>query len=298
MRLGPPPQLLICVFGSMTCQFQGNSFTFNIEIWLPRTFPFQAPLVFVCPTGNQRIRSSSLVDPSGRVLHSYLSYWHTRPTSTLIEMMNYLHQAFCQDPPIFLEQPRQAPPPPPPAATPAPRSAAQTSQPVNENTTANLIKLRGQVKEKLVKKYKQLQQDISIDTDRILAENSLLSENENKIKKSLSELRQEIIKVKDEIGQSKARNESLAEQIQVLKAGGDVDLDRLIVPQGAISKQVMREVVSDLVLQDTMYALTKAFEKKQIELASFLRMTRDLARDQFKGKALLLKVREQFPVLS
>lgn len=235
MRLGPPPQLLLCLFGSMTCAFQGGQFTFTVEIWLPRTFPFQAPLVFVVPSSSQRLRQSALVDHAGRVLHSYLSYWHTRPNSTLIEMMNYLHQAFCQDPPVFLPAPGQQAPSQAPGLAPgqAPKSPSVSA----ENSTANLVQLRAHLKDKMHQRFRKLQQDISIETDRILAQNLLLSEGEHKITKGMTAMRQETSKVLDELGQAKARNESLRDQVLLLQAGGDVDVDKLVIPQGVVSKQ-------------------------------------------------------------
>lgn len=217
----------------MDLNFNGDPFSINVEIWLPRSFPFQAPLLFIVPSGSQRLRPSATVDQAGRVNHSYLAYWHTRPNSTLIEMMNYLHPAFCQDPPIFLEQ---KPVPSPAQQAPPPPSVNRAQQPLPP-PSLNSAQLKEELRRNLLARYGSLQTELASDTDRILAENTLLDQGEAKINKAITKLRENILTVQEETQQMSAKCASIEEMLAQLRSSGTLDVDRLVVPQGPISKQ-------------------------------------------------------------
>jgi uncharacterized protein (DUF342 family) len=146
-----------------------------------------------------------------------------------------------------------------------------------------------------VAQFNQLQEELVVETDRILAENTMLTEGEAKIKKAQGNLRAETLKVSDEVQQAKARRESLQEMINQLQSGEEVDMHRLVIPQGAISRQIVREIIQELTHQDCTYALSKAFESGAMDLNTYLRLVRDQAKKEFMSKAMLLKIREQFP---
>ena len=205
----------------MDLQYGPDPFAINIEIWLPRFFPAHAPMVYVIPTGSQQLRPSNVVDPSGKVQHSYIAYWHTRPGSSLIEMMNYLHQAFCQEPPVYLDR----------------RASSVDIQPTHQPSGRSVAQMKAALKERLYHRHNKLQHQLSEESDRILAENSLLQEGTAKLTSGLSALRNELKQVQDEIEQTKARNASLTDQLEHLQAAGEVDIDNLVIPQGQVGKQ-------------------------------------------------------------
>lgn len=281
----------------MDLQYGPDPFAINIEIWLPRFFPAHAPMVYVVPTGSQQLRPSNVVDPTGRVQHSYIAYWHTRPGSSLIEMMNYLHQAFCQEPPIYLDR----------------RASSVDIQSIPQPSGTSVAQMKATLKERLYHRHNKLQHHLSEETDRILAENSLLQDGAAKLITGLTALRNEIKLVQDEIEQTKARNASLMDQLDHLKAAGEVDIDNLVIPQGQVGKQyyfhshftkinnhfyrLLRELATDLTIQDCIYEVGKVFERGQIDLASYLKSTRELAKEQFFSKATVIKILETHPEL-
>jgi len=57
----------------------------------------------------------------------------------------------------------------------------------------------------------------------------------------------------------------------------------------------MHELTNGLALQDCIYALSTAFERGSLDLATYLRVVRDLAKKEFMSKALMLKIREAYP---
>ena len=52
-------------------------------------------------------------------------------------------------------------------------------------------------------------------------------------------------------------------------------------------------VSHDLAIEDTFYFLAKALDRERIDPASYLKVVRSLAREQFFKKALAAKIREE-----
>ena len=42
--------LLVCLYGTVPIIFRSQQYHIPVKIWLPRTYPFTAPYVFVDPT--------------------------------------------------------------------------------------------------------------------------------------------------------------------------------------------------------------------------------------------------------
>jgi ESCRT-I complex subunit TSG101 len=76
--------LLVHLSGTIPVVFRGNTYRFPISIWVPHTYPREAPLTYVKPTESMMIRPGQHVDPQGRIYHPYLvgwaEFWDVRPT--------------------------------------------------------------------------------------------------------------------------------------------------------------------------------------------------------------------------
>lgn len=67
---------LLCLYGTVTCQFRGNQYNIPIEIWLQQDYPKTPPLVYVKPTPEMYISPTSRdVQPDGTVIITYLKDW-------------------------------------------------------------------------------------------------------------------------------------------------------------------------------------------------------------------------------
>lgn len=58
---------------------QGAKYNIPVRLWLPETFPYSAPLVFVEPTQDMMIMNSHpFVNANGAVATDYLRQWGRR----------------------------------------------------------------------------------------------------------------------------------------------------------------------------------------------------------------------------
>lgn len=59
----------------MVVSVSGNDYNIPVAIWLLETHPVNAPMVFVRPTSDMRLRISKHVDHNGKVYMPYLHVW-------------------------------------------------------------------------------------------------------------------------------------------------------------------------------------------------------------------------------
>jgi ESCRT-I complex subunit TSG101 len=89
LRLADAP---CCCRGSLPITFQGQLYHIPLGIWIPSGYPQETPRVFVLPSKQMKIRTSSSVDSNGRVTHPYLNIWpeysEAGQNDTLIECEN------------------------------------------------------------------------------------------------------------------------------------------------------------------------------------------------------------------
>lgn len=69
--------LLLHLSGTLPVPFRGTVYQFPISIWVPYTYPREAPLVYVTPTPGMMIRPGQHVSGEGRVYHPYIAGWAT-----------------------------------------------------------------------------------------------------------------------------------------------------------------------------------------------------------------------------
>ncbi|UJR07452.1 hypothetical protein I4U23_011739 [Adineta vaga] len=94
-------QELLCLFGTVACQYQGNRYNIPIELWLQQDHPQGRPKVYVKPTSNMYISPvSKAIDFNGEVIVPELLKWHY-PHSNLQNLLNAMSEAFSQSPPVF-----------------------------------------------------------------------------------------------------------------------------------------------------------------------------------------------------
>lgn len=67
---------LLCFYGTVDCQYQGNHYNIPVKIWLQQDHPKVAPLVYVKPTEDMYVSTMSRdVQPDGTVIIPYLRSW-------------------------------------------------------------------------------------------------------------------------------------------------------------------------------------------------------------------------------
>ncbi|ODM93273.1 hypothetical protein Ocin01_13413 [Orchesella cincta] len=107
---------LLSLTGTIPIRYKGSSYNIPVVIWLLDTHPINAPMVFVNPTPDMRIKVSRYVDHNGKVYLPYLHEW-TIANSDLLGLIQVLICTFSEQPPVYavppgIPQPQPAMPSP------------------------------------------------------------------------------------------------------------------------------------------------------------------------------------------
>lgn len=263
VKFGPPPQLLICIFGILHCGRHG----IPIELWLPRSFPREAPMIFVTPSPGIPLKPTTMVDATGRVHHPYGLSWINRPDSSVVELLRMVANALSMDPPFYPGTGRPSPTPGnvpdaaqfrpqtgPPAyastyGSPGPLHHSQSpssshGSPLTAKPPAPISSLSdAELREKATQKLKSIALKspgaVGVQTDKLLAESELLQERGRKLETAKEHLVQEVSKMESELEELRQLNREL----QTMSEGDIIkrlsDIQQLVQPANEVSKQYL-----------------------------------------------------------
>ncbi|XP_050431815.1 tumor susceptibility gene 101 protein [Adelges cooleyi] len=91
---------LVNLSGTIPVTFKGTTYHIPICIWLMDTHPNNAPICYVKPTVDMRIKMSMNVDHNGKIYLPYLHNW-TPATSNLLELIGKMAVTFSETPPVY-----------------------------------------------------------------------------------------------------------------------------------------------------------------------------------------------------
>ncbi|XP_058065302.1 tumor susceptibility gene 101 protein [Anopheles bellator] len=112
-------KLLLNLHGTIPVKFKGNTYNIPICIWLMDTHPKNAPICYVKPTAEMRIKVSSYVDFNGKIYLPYLHDWNPK-NADLLDLIQIMTVTFGELPPVYSKGPDTYPKQPsfmPPTST-------------------------------------------------------------------------------------------------------------------------------------------------------------------------------------
>eukprot|EP00457_Paulinella_chromatophora_P005997 gb/GEZN01006015.1/.p1 GENE.gb/GEZN01006015.1/~~gb/GEZN01006015.1/.p1 ORF type:complete len:387 (+),score=80.06 gb/GEZN01006015.1/:86-1246(+) len=80
--------------------------------------------------------------------------------------------------------------------------------------------------------------------------------------------------------------------IQEQEGAKEISIDDLVCPKDTWAQQMLEAVAEDHAIEDAMDELQKSLRDEKIEIGTFLKCIRKLARKQFMARALALKIHE------
>ncbi|KAK6428046.1 Suppressor protein stp22 of temperature-sensitive alpha-factor receptor and arginine permease [Oleoguttula sp. CCFEE 5521] len=100
--------LLTTVSGTLPVDFRGTLYRFPVKLWIPLSYPQEAPIVYVTPGKEMLVRPGQHVGVDGRVYHPYLRDWSGMwDRASVVDFLSYLQQAFAREPPVISKAQQQ-----------------------------------------------------------------------------------------------------------------------------------------------------------------------------------------------
>ncbi|GAB5588959.1 Suppressor protein stp22 of temperature-sensitive alpha-factor receptor and arginine permease [Umbelopsis nana] len=172
------------------------------------------------------------------------------------------------------------------------RSPSQTAVQAPGNSPGDLTPLQQQVYRKLAERMKDFKMSVSVDMDRLLEANKQLNMGEQQ----LAYEQQVLVDVKQRLQSNielvKQKNKDVDKTLEEVNALPDVVVDESLCGTTVVYNQLFDLVAEDNAIVDTIYYLSRALNTEVIDLATFMKLTRTLSKEQFMKRALVQKIRE------
>jgi ESCRT-I complex subunit TSG101 len=167
--------------------------------------------------------------------------------------------------------------------TPTPPTVSPTISPAATTSDRDIVMRK--LREKVYRHVKQMQENIGKEEEiasKLTLRGKQLAEEE-----ALVEL--ELPKLNSDLNALKKRESDLDKWIESHEKQ-EIDVDKMIEPEDMHSRQVLELLAEVSAIEDLIWVLGEALDKKIIDLDTYLTRVRQMARDQFMKKALLTKL--------
>ncbi|KAF8031353.1 hypothetical protein BT93_D0520 [Corymbia citriodora subsp. variegata] len=247
-----------------------------LTIWLHENYPYAAPIVFVGLPGaapSPTIHSDHpFVDPSGLTASPYIRTWQF-PRCNLKDLVHNLVKIFSRDHP-FSYSPTSSPFTHPSAVLK--KEALDRLEGMLHYDTMALRSETDKVIEKLLALQQEMDQQVEIVTTIVQG-----------LKRERWELRDRLARLAE--GADVLINWLKVHDPKRAIATGDDSIDDAFEGVDEESGLRLQCLAADLSIEDTIYALDKAVDEGAVNFETYIRQVRNLAREQFFHRAMVLK---------
>ncbi|KAK3114475.1 suppressor protein stp22 of temperature-sensitive alpha-factor receptor and arginine permease [Teratosphaeriaceae sp. CCFEE 6253] len=100
--------LLLTLSGTLPVDFRGTTYRFPLKLWMPQSYPQDAPIAYVMPGRDMLVRPGQHVGVDGRIYHPYLRDWQrTWDRASIGQFLDHLQQVFAKEPPVISKAQQQ-----------------------------------------------------------------------------------------------------------------------------------------------------------------------------------------------
>jgi len=315
---------LLCLSGTVACQYRGNRYNIPIEIWFQQDHPHVAPLAYVKPTVDMYVSTSSQdVQPDGTIVLSQLKKWR-HPSSDMASLLNAMSEAFSRSPPVYsggANRPHSNPTSmatPYPSTTPYPLSTTSMPTPMGSTSTSypygypsqattippNVYRdsLQTAVLDKIRDRLNDLTQFGKGQIDSLRKTEQDLNDGQFKIQSFIQNIQQQQTQAQNYLSNLQMKIGQLNEATQKMSLSStssssstskDQSIrDDAIVTLAPVYKQLLQCYAEEHAIQDLLFYLSDGLRRESIGLEIYLKHVRDLSRRQYFLRATMQKCRQ------
>ncbi|CAF4301182.1 unnamed protein product, partial [Rotaria magnacalcarata] len=304
---------LLCLHGTVACQYKGNRYYIPIEIWFQQDHPNVPPLAYVKPTSDMFVSTASRdVQPDGTIIIPYIKNWR-HPNSDLQTLLKAMSEAFSQSPPVYSNSNMVNRPTPYPINPPAMPMPTPVTMPMNSGGNPSYSYPYGYPQTQIPQDvYRDSVQTAVLDKVRIRLDEIMqmgkaqidslkkteqdLIDGERKIQSFIVDAQQQQSQAQTYITNLQTKTHEMLEATQKMssssgKGNNSVKEDALITP-APVYKQLLQAYAEEHAMQDLLYYLADGLKRNSIGLDTYLKHVRELSRKQFILRATMRKCRQ------
>jgi len=285
---------LVNIAGTIPVRYREERYNIPIRIWIPKTYPEEAPICYVSPTQEMEINVSPYVTHSGLVELPCLTDWQ-HPQTDILSFLQICTVTFSENPPVFAKAPRGI-------KKQLSRNKSEEERYDWEDDASQcdtqdemllkdtLIDSASEIcKSKLGEEFSKTRAEI----DTLHSENKDLIEGQEIIHTILEKKELKEGEINDEINTITAVLEDLklvlklrSEEREISKEDLNKELENLIQIPFSVHSQLLEAVADDAAIDDCIYTLGRNLNV--ISTDQYLKHVRDLSRKQFLARYIII----------
>ncbi|CAG8562408.1 13650_t:CDS:2, partial [Ambispora leptoticha] len=177
--------------------------------------------------------------------------------------------------------------------TPPPPINSQPPARVFNNQSPEIVKLQVDVYEKLEDSWSFYHEKAILEINKIMSLSEQLNNSEAQSEDEKRQLKELQNQLQEKIDYMKAKNSEVDRLIEQATNIPEISVDDVLCGTTIVYNQLFELVAEDNAIDDTIYYLGKALNSERIDLQTFMKSIRMLAREQFMRRALIQKIRQQ-----
>lgn len=188
-------------------------------------------------------------------------------------------------------------PPNPPTSTPYPPQSGYSPAPdvaggtiTEEHIKASLLSA---VEDKLRRRLKEQSQQSQAELDTLRRTQQELRDGKTRLEDIMARLQRERAELDKNVALLQEKEKELETAVEKLAEQEGVDVDEAVVTTAPLYSQLLNAFAEEATLEDAIYYMGEALRKEVIDLDTFLKQVRALARRQFTLRALMHKCRQK-----
>lgn len=171
---------------------------------------------------------------------------------------------------------------------PSPDSAGGTI--TEEHIKASLLSA---VEDKLRRRLKDQSQQSQAELETLRRTQQELREGKSRLEDILTRLQRERSELDKNVAILQEKEKELQAAVERLAEQEGVNVDEAVVTTAPLYSQLLNAFAEEATLEDAIYYMGEALRKEVIDLDTFLKQVRTLARQQFTLRALMHKCRQK-----
>lgn len=178
----------------------------------------------------------------------------------------------------------------PPAAGYGPGSDAAGGTITEEHIKASLLSA---VEDKLRRRLKEQSQQSHAELETLRRTQQELREGKTRLEDIFTRLQRERSELDKNVAILQEKEKELEAAVGRLAVEEEVNVDEAVVTTAPLYSQLLNAFAEEATLEDAIYYMGEALRKEVIDLDTFLKQVRTLARRQFTLRALMHKCRQK-----
>merc|ERR1711953_1157531 len=156
-----------------------------------------------------------------------------------------------------------------------------------------LMSIRDSTNDILKRRFADISAQSRSEVETLKSTENELKHGKSKLDAMMGQIESEKAACEEELRKCQRIDEEVDRELQALDGSQEINPADIITPSNPIYKQIFTHHNKEQAIEDAIYFLNKALLRGSIDADTFLRTVRQLSRQQFEHKTIVIKARKR-----